>query len=142
MPPECMAKPACASGAPQSGVMAGTITRSPGLSVRTSAPVSTISPTASWPRIMSERSPMAPSHTVCTSDVQGDTASGRTIASSGPHLGTSFSIHPIRPIPFMASPFIFPCTALSLIFFLLSKSKRLQRTSAFSIAIYTRIYSV
>ena len=42
----------------------------------------------------------------------------------------------------MASPFIFPCTALSLIFFLLSKSKRLQRTSAFSIAIYTRICSV
>lgn len=71
MPPECMEYPACASRLPQSGVMAGTMTRSPGFKVLTRLPTSTISPTASWPKIMSVRSPIAPSQTVWISEVQG-----------------------------------------------------------------------
>ena len=35
-----------------------------------------------------------------------ETASGRTIASSGPQAGTSFSIQPVFPIPSIAYPFI------------------------------------
>ena len=56
---------------------------------------------------MSERSPMAPSQTVWMSEVQGETAMGLTIASSGPQAGTSFSIQPVLPMPSMAYPFIF-----------------------------------
>ncbi|SCM78036.1 hypothetical protein KL86PLE_60358 [uncultured Pleomorphomonas sp.] len=36
--------------------------------------------------------------------MQGASAMGRQIASIGPHLGVSFSIHPVRPIPNMAKP--------------------------------------
>ena len=82
--------------------MAGTMTRSPTFRSLTREPTSTISPTASWPRIMSVRSPMAPSHTVWISEVQGETAMGRTMASRGPQAGTSFSIQPVRPMPSMA----------------------------------------
>ena len=127
MPPECIPNPACASRDIQSGVIAGTITRSPGLKSFTREPTSTTSPTASCPRIMSVRSPIAPSHTVWISELHGATASGFTSASSGPHLGASFSIHPISPILRIASPLIFfamvcPSTCLSV-------GRRLTRAS-------------
>ena len=86
--------------------MAGTITRSPFRKSFTSAPVSTTSPTASCPKIMSWRSPSAPSHTVWMSEVHGAMAIGRTSASSGPMAGGAFSIHPAFPIPSIANPFI------------------------------------
>jgi len=41
------------------------------------------------------------------SELQGAAAMGLTNASSGPHLGASFSIHPISPILRIASPLIF-----------------------------------
>ena len=49
---------------------------------------------------------MAPSYTVWTSDVHGASASGRQIASFGPHAGRSFSIQPTSPIRNIAKPFI------------------------------------
>ena len=106
IPPECMANPACASSELQSGVIAGTSTRSPGLKSRTSEPTSTTWAQHSWPRIMLCRSPTAPSQTVCTSEVQRATANGLQMASSGPHCGRSFSIQPTSPIFSMAKPFI------------------------------------
>ena len=106
MPPECMGYPDCVSVEDQSGVMAGIKTWSPGLKSLTSAPTSTTSPHASWPRIMSVRSPIAPSQHVCTSEVHGATAKGRTIASRGPQTGRSFSTQPIRPMERIAKPFI------------------------------------
>ena len=106
IPPECIGWPSCAAAVPQSGVMAGTITLSPGLKSLTSEPTLTTWPTASWPRIISWRSPMAPAQTVWISDEHGARANGRTIASSGPHSGTFFVIHPALPMPSMAKPFI------------------------------------
>jgi len=98
MPPECIAYPAWASSEFQSGVIAGTRTRSPGLKSFTSAPTSTTSAQHSCPRIMSCRSPTAPSHTVCTSEVQMAIASGLQIASMAPQAGLSFSTQPTEPI--------------------------------------------
>ena len=74
------------------------ITSSPGLKSLTSSPTWTTSPTASWPKIISSLSPIAPSQTVCTSEVQGAIAMGLQIASKGPHLGISFSTQPVEPI--------------------------------------------
>jgi hypothetical protein len=98
---------ACASTEAQSGVIAGTMTRSPGLKSLTSEPTSTTSPTASCPRIILCLSPIAPAHTVWISEVQGATAIGLTIASSGPYVGALFSIQPTSPIFSMAKPFMF-----------------------------------
>ena len=106
IPPECMANPPCASNEFQSGVIAETSTRSPTLKSLTSLPTSTISPTASWPKIMSFRSPIAPAQTVCMSEVQGANARGLQIASIGPQVGASFSIQPVFPILIIANPFI------------------------------------
>ena len=53
---------------------------------------------------MSLLSPIAPSHTVWISEVQGDTQVGLMIASNGPHSGTSFSTHPISLSLFIANP--------------------------------------
>ncbi len=64
IPPECIEKPSCASREFQSGVIAVMRTLSPFLKSLTRDPASTTSPTASWPRIMSFLSPIAPSHTV------------------------------------------------------------------------------
>ena len=110
IPPECMGKPRWASREFQSGVMADTMTLSPGLKSLTKAPTSSTMPTASWPKIISLRSPMAPSQTVWTSDVQGLRAIGRTMASIGPQAGRSFSIQPTLSMLNMAKPFI--CTLL------------------------------
>ena len=44
--------------------------------------------------------------TVCVSEVQGETANGRRIASIGPHFGRGFSIHPVSPTLIIAKPFI------------------------------------
>ena len=107
IPPECMANPACASSELQSGVMAGTSTRSPGWKSRTSSPTETTSAQHSCPRIISCRSPTAPSQTVCTSEVQTAAASGRQTASIGPQTGFSFSTHPTFPISSIAKPFIY-----------------------------------
>jgi hypothetical protein len=60
------------------------MTRSPGLKSLTSLPTSSTIPRASCPRIMFFRSPMAPSQTVWTSEVQGASARGLTVASRGP----------------------------------------------------------
>ena len=106
MPPECIAKPSCACLEFQSGVIADTSTLSPTLKSRTRLPTSTTSPTASWPRIILDRSPIAPAQTVCMSEVQGASASGLQIASIGPHLGISFSIQPVAPIFNIAKPFM------------------------------------
>ena len=97
IPPECIEYPPCASREFQSGVMAGTRTLSPGLKSFTKEPTSTTSPQPSCPKIMSCLSPIAPSQTVCTSDVHGASASGLQIASSGPQAGISFSIQPVSP---------------------------------------------
>ena len=43
---------------------------------------------------------------VCTSDVQTAAASGRQIASIGPHTGRGFSTQPTSPILSIANPFI------------------------------------
>ena len=98
IPPECMENPACASKEFQSGVIAGTRTRSPTLKSLTISPTSTISAQHSCPKIMLCLSPIAPSQRVCTSEVQIATASGVQMASIGPHAGRSFSIHPDSPI--------------------------------------------
>ena len=98
IPPECIEYPPCASREFQSGVIAGTRTLSPGLKSFTSSPTSTTSAHPSCPRIILWRSPMAPSQSVCTSDVQIASASGLQMASSGPQAGRSFSIQPDCPI--------------------------------------------
>ena len=49
--PDCEAYPSWAAVDPQSGVIAPTTTRSPGLNTRTSLPTSCTTPTASWPSV-------------------------------------------------------------------------------------------
>ena len=71
--------PSCIPRPSQSGVTQGTTTLSPGLNLVTRFPTSTISPTASWPSILSVLGPEPPCN-ACVSDEQGATTIGRTIA--------------------------------------------------------------
>ena len=123
IPPECIEYPPCASSEFQSGVIAGTTTRSPGLKSFTSSPTASTIPTASCPKIISVRSPIAPDHTVCTSEVQGEIAVGRTRASVGPICGISFSTQPISPIFFIAKPLIKNLLSIVVLLLFYNKNK-------------------
>ena len=66
---------------------------------------------------MSFLSPIAPSHTVCISEVQGETHVGLTIASNGPHSGTSFSTQPVSFSFFIANPLNVAIKSLNSLFY-------------------------
>src|SRR6266702_3049623 len=104
--PDCEECPACEAGSPQSGVIAPTRTRSPGLKSLTLLPTSWTMPTASCPRVRFSRGPMAPP-TVWESEVQMRALVVLTIASFGPGRGMGFSRKPTWPIAFMTNAFMF-----------------------------------
>src|SRR5919197_2582787 len=84
---DCDEWPAWDATSPQSGVIAPTTTRSPGLKLLTSLPTAYTTPTASWPSVRFSRGPIAP-RTVCESEVQINARVVLTIASFGPGVGT------------------------------------------------------
>src|SRR5438105_604747 len=94
---DCDECPSCEATSPQSGVMAPTTTRSPGMKYLTSLPTAYTTPTASWPRVRFSRGPIAP-WTVCESDVQINARVVLTMASFGPGCGIGLTANPTRSI--------------------------------------------